>query len=69
MSRLRVTLRRSLIGHPKDQKKTARALGLTKLNRAIVRPDNPAIRGMITKITHLVRVEEVEADEKSEGGP
>ena len=60
MSRLRITLRRSLIGHPKDQKETARALGLTKVNRTITRPDTPAMRGMVTKISHLVRVEEAD---------
>jgi large subunit ribosomal protein L30 len=64
MSRLRVTLRRSLIGHPKDQRQTARALGLTRVNRTVVRPDNPAVRGMIAKIGHLVRIEEVEAEGK-----
>lgn len=64
MSRLRVTLRRSLIGHPKDQRQTARALGLTRVNRTVVRPDNPAVRGMIAKIGHLVRIEEVEAEAK-----
>jgi large subunit ribosomal protein L30 len=64
MSGLRVTLRRSLIGHPKDQRDTARALGLTRVNRTVVRPDNPAVRGMIAKIGHLVRVEAVEAEGK-----
>jgi large subunit ribosomal protein L30 len=54
---LKVTLRRSLIGHPKDQKETARALGLTKMNSTVVRADTPAVRGMVTKIIHLVRVE------------
>jgi len=58
MSRLRITLRRSIIGRPKDQKETARILGLTKLNRTVVRPDNPAIRGMVEKLRHLVTVEE-----------
>jgi len=64
MNALRVTLRRSLIGHPRDQRDTARALGLTRINRAVVRPDNPAIRGMIAKISHLVRVEEATAPDK-----
>jgi len=59
MSRLRITLRRSLIGRPQDQKETARVLGLRKLNRAVERPDNPAIRGMVNKIRHLVAVEEI----------
>ncbi len=66
VGRLRVTLRRSLIGHPKDQKDTAKALGLTKMNRSITRPDTPAIRGMVTKIIHLVRVEQVGAGAKAE---
>jgi len=59
MSKLKITLRRSVIGHPQDQKDTARALGLTKTNRTVVRPDSPAVRGMVTKIRHLVRMEEI----------
>jgi large subunit ribosomal protein L30 len=59
MSRLRITLRRSTIGHKQDQKDTARALGLTRLNRTVVRPDNPAVRGMVQKLRHLVAVEEI----------
>ncbi len=62
MSRLRITLAKSVIGYPQDQKDTARALGLRKLNTTVVRPDNPAVRGMVNKLSHLVRVEEI-ADE------
>ena len=58
MSQLRVTLRRSTIGCPQDQKDTARALGLTRLNRTVVHGDNPAVRGMLRKLRHLVSVEE-----------
>jgi large subunit ribosomal protein L30 len=65
MTQLRITLRRSIIGHPKDQKDTARILGLTRLNRTVVRPDNPAIRGMVNKLHHLVVVEEI-TDETGE---
>ena len=61
---LRVTLRRSLIGHPKDQRDTARALGLTRISRTVVRPDNPAIRGMVAKIIHLVQFEPVEGKDE-----
>jgi large subunit ribosomal protein L30 len=64
MSRLRVTLRRSPIGRPKNQKETARALGLTKLQRTVIRPDTPAIRGMVNTIGHLVTVEQIEDGEK-----
>jgi len=60
---LRITLVKSAIGYSKDQKATVRALGLRKLRASVLREDTPAIRGMINKISHLVEVEEVEADE------
>lgn len=63
MTRLRITLSRSLIGHPRNQKDTARALGLRRREQSIVRPDNPAIRGMIETIDHLLTVEEIEENE------
>jgi large subunit ribosomal protein L30 len=56
---LRVTLRRSLIGYPQDQRVTARGLGLRKINSSVVRRDCPEIRGMINKIIHVVKVEVV----------
>jgi large subunit ribosomal protein L30 len=56
---LRITLVRSTIGRPKDQALTVRSLGLRRLNQTVERPDNPAIRGMVTKVRHLVRVEEI----------
>lgn len=56
--RVRVTLVKSPIGYEKSQGETARALGLRKLNQTVEKPDNPAVRGMIAKIGHLVRVEE-----------
>lgn len=56
---LRVTLVKSAIGFNKDQKRTVTALGLNKLNSTNELPDNPAVRGMIFKVKHLVRVEEV----------
>jgi len=55
---LRVTLIKSPIGYTKDQKATARALGLRKINQTVEHTDNPAVRGMINKIIHLVRIEE-----------
>ena len=57
--KLRVTLVKSPIGFSKDQKRTVVALGLNKLNSSNELPDNGAIRGMIFKIKHLVRVEEI----------
>jgi len=54
---LKVTLVRSTIGRPKDQEATVRSLRLRKLHQTVEHPDTPAIRGMITKVSHLVVVE------------
>jgi large subunit ribosomal protein L30 len=58
---LRITLVRSTIGRPADQGRTVASLGLRKLNATVERPNNPSIRGMVTKIRHLVEVEELPA--------
>ena len=55
---IRVTLVRSPIGYTKDQKATAMALGLRQMNQTVEHLDTPALRGMVQKIIHLVRVEE-----------
>lgn len=55
---VRVTLVRSPIGYTKDQRATARALGLRRLHQTVEHRDNPSLRGMIRKIIHLVKVEE-----------
>jgi ribosomal protein L30 len=62
MAKLRITYSKSTIGYSKDQKATVRSLGLGKLNSVIVREDTPATRGMIFKVKHLVKVEEVADD-------
>jgi large subunit ribosomal protein L30 len=56
---LKVTQVRSTIGLPADQGRTIRALGLGKINRSVEQVDNPAVRGMIFKVKHLVKVEEI----------
>lgn len=56
---LKITLVRSPIGYSKRQKRTVEALGLRRLHQSVVQPDNPAIRGMVRKVNHLVVVEEV----------
>jgi len=61
MSRLKVTQVRSGIGRPSPQKKTLVGLGLRRLNDTVVRENTPAIRGMVKKVIHLVRVEEIES--------
>ena len=59
MAQLKITLVKSAIGCLKDQKATVQALGLRKIRSEVVHEDNPAIRGMIFKVKHLVKVEEV----------
>jgi large subunit ribosomal protein L30 len=55
---IKVTLVRSTIGRPKDQETTVRSLRLRRLHQTVEHPDTPDIRGMIKKVSHLVRVEE-----------
>ena len=60
MSQLKITLTRSPIGSKEPHKRTVRALGITKMNQSVVRPDNDQIRGMVKAVRHLVTVEPVE---------
>jgi large subunit ribosomal protein L30 len=59
MGNLRITLKRSTIKAKADQKATVAALGLHKIGQTVDQKDNPQIRGMVEKISHLVSVEEV----------
>ena len=58
MPKLRIKWVKSAIGYPKDQKATIAALGLRKLQQTVEHEDQPAIRGMVRKVIHLVQVEE-----------
>lgn len=59
MAKVKVTLKKSLIGHPDTQRRTVRSLGLRKVNSVAVLPDTPAVRGQLHKVEHLVSVEEI----------
>lgn len=61
---LRITQVRSLSGRPEKHRKTIRALGLKRHQQSVIQQDNPAIRGMIFQVQHLVRVEEVAEGEE-----
>ena len=61
MAQLKITLTRSVIGYPKDQRATVRALGLGKIRTSVVKEDNATLRGILHKVEHLVKVEEVKA--------
>ncbi len=58
---LQITLKRSLIGRPETQRITVKTLGLRKLHQTVVHNDNPAIRGMVNQVSHLLEVKEIEA--------
>ncbi len=60
---LKITLVKSATGYSKRQKGTVAALGLRKLNHSVLQADTPVIRGMINKVSHLLKVEEVDANE------
>jgi large subunit ribosomal protein L30 len=68
---LRITYMKSSIGYAQRQKDTVRSLGLRRLGEQVVQPDNPAVRGMVHSVRHLVEAEPLpEADvvgDESEG--
>jgi len=55
----KVTQIRSKIGWPKDQKATLAALGLRKIGASVIVEDTPALMGMVTKVRHLVKIEDI----------
>lgn len=61
MAQIKVTLVKSTIGAIPKHKKIVEALGLRKMNSNNIHQDNPAIRGMVRNVSHLVKVEEINA--------
>ena len=59
-AKLKVTQIRSVIGHKEGHKRTVRALGLKRIRDSRVHQDTPQIRGMVRKVQHLVKAEEVD---------
>jgi large subunit ribosomal protein L30 len=59
MGKIKVIQKQSVIDRPKDQKLTIEALGLGRPNWEVIHNDTPQIRGMIRKVSHLVKVEPV----------
>ncbi len=58
--KLKITLVKSPIGYSYDQKDTVKRLGLKRLNQSVIKSDVPQIRGMIRKVRHLLKVEEID---------
>jgi len=59
MAKLKITQVRSAIGREESQKLTIKTLGIKRLNGSVIHEDKPEIRGMVKKVVHLVKVEEV----------
>lgn len=57
--KLKITLVKSTIGAVPRNRKTVESMGLRKLNRSVILPDNEATRGQIRQISHMVKVEEI----------
>ena len=62
MDKIIVTLKKSVIGFPRDQRGTVAGLGLRKLHQTVEHEDTATIRGMVNKISHLVEVAEIPAN-------
>lgn len=58
-AKLKITLVRSMISHPESHRKVLRGMGLTKMHKTVILEDTPCIRGMVNKVAHLVKAEEV----------
>ncbi|MCD6384145.1 50S ribosomal protein L30 [Candidatus Sumerlaeota bacterium] len=59
MAKLKIVLKRSLIGRKEKHRRTIRALGLKKINSQVIHNDTPQIRGMIRQVAYLLEVEEL----------
>lgn len=53
---IKIQYYKSTIGYSKNQKTIVRSLGITKLNQTVERPDNAAMRGIVAKVPHLLRI-------------
>ena len=60
MARPKGTQKKSVIGGTSDQRNSMRSLGLKRIGDVVVKEDRPEIRGMVSKVSHLVAVEEVD---------
>ncbi len=68
-SRIKITYRKSMIGSSENHRRTLRALGLWTLGQSVTRADSPSLRGMLRRVAHLVRVEELGGEAVEVPGP
>jgi large subunit ribosomal protein L30 len=60
--RIAITLKKSTIGFPRNQRRTVAGLGLRRLHQTVVHEDTPTIRGMVNKVSHLLEVAEAHVE-------
>lgn len=56
--KLKITLVKSMVGRPEKHRKVLRGMGLTRMNKTVELVDTPEIRGMVQKVSHLVKTQE-----------
>lgn len=59
--KIKVTLRKSMIGRPEKHRKVLHGMGLRKLNQTVELENTPSIRGMVAKVSHMVEAEEIKS--------
>ena len=59
MAQLKITWIKSGIGRPQKQRRVIESLGLRRLNQSVIHSDSPTIRGMVEKVIHMLKVEQV----------
>jgi len=59
MAQLKITWTKSYIGKPRNQRRVVESLGLKRLHHSVIHGDTPVIRGMVNKVQHLLKVEEI----------
>ena len=67
MSKIKITLVRSTIGLPQNQRRIVKALGFRKLNQNVIHESSPTINGMVHKVKHLISIEDIAATDKKKG--
>jgi large subunit ribosomal protein L30 len=60
MARIEIKLVRSLSGRPETHRAVVRSLGLRRMNHTVIQPDNDNIRGMVSKVSHMLSIRTVE---------
>ena len=60
MAQLKITWTKSYIGKPQNQRRVIHSLGLKRLHHTVIHYDSPTIRGMVDKVQHLLKVEQVQ---------